>query len=76
MPDTRREGDSRPIHHDERLNLHLTPDGRQPFRFLPKHGQPYCIGEWVSQHVIRWTSLLPIYIAIVTTLTFIIILWR
>ncbi len=76
MPDSRRKGDSRPVHHDKGLSLRLTPEQHEPFRFLPKHGDPYCISEWVSQQTIRGMAFIPIYIAFVTTLTFIVVLWR
>ena len=71
--DNRREGDDRPTEHDERLNLHLTPDGDEPFRFLPRHGQPYCIGEWASQHFIKTMAWWPVYTGTVSTLILIII---
>ena len=74
--DNRREGDERPIHHDEKLHLHLSPDQGEPFRFLPKHGDPYCIGEWASQHFVKTIAYWPIYSSIVSTLILVIIVWH
>ncbi len=65
--DERRRGDERPLRHDAEISLTLTPAENRPFRWLPKHGQPYCIGEWATQHLVRFVSWLPAYIAIVVT---------
>jgi hypothetical protein len=46
----------------------LTPAEDRPFRWLPRHGQPYCIGEWAAQHLIRLAAWLPVYIAVIVTL--------
>lgn len=50
----------------------LRPAHGQPFRWLPKQGEPLCIGEWVSQHVVRFFAYLPVYIAVVVTVIVII----
>jgi hypothetical protein len=68
VTDERREGDTRPLEHDARVSLTLTPAEDRPFRWLPRHGQPYCIGEWATQHVIRLLAWAPLYVALIVTL--------
>lgn len=65
----RRKDDQRPYQHTPGLALTLTPDGDEPFRWLPRHGQPSCIGEWVTQHAIKAAAWAPLYTAVVVTLT-------
>ena len=67
--DTRREGDDRPAEDDPEVSLTVLPCHGKPFRWLPKHGAPLCIGEWFSQRVVKSLAYLPIYTAIIVTLT-------
>jgi hypothetical protein len=60
------------LKHDQHVTLTLTPAENRPFRWLPKHGQPYCIGEWATQHAVRFLAWLPVYSAIILTLILII----
>lgn len=67
-----RRGDSRPVDkHPPQLNWRPAA----PVRWLPRHGVPWCVIEWISQKVILSSARLPIYITIVTALTVIAILW-
>lgn len=59
-----RTGDTRPFHNDTG-RLTWLPDIAQPFRWKPKHGDPYCVVEKISQRVFE--HRLSIYIAIVVT---------
>lgn len=72
MKDERREGDERPFEHTEGVSLTLRPAPGQPFRWLPRQGEPLCIGEWASQHVVRFFAYLPVYTAIIVTFVIII----
>jgi hypothetical protein len=72
MADERRKGDERPLKHDQHVALTLTPAEGQPFRWLPRHGQPSCIGEWSAQHTVRFLAWLPVYVGIVVTLILVI----
>ena len=65
-PDPRRKGDRRPLHHDRGVALTLTPDGGEPFRYLPRHGDPYCIGEAVSQWLVRKAPVLTLGVVLVS----------
>jgi hypothetical protein len=67
-PDQRREGDERPRKHVQGVALTLTPAHNQPFRWLPRHGQPSCIGERATQTAIRCLAWAPLYTAVVVTL--------
>ena len=69
--DTRRRGDDRPAKDDPDVSLTFLPDHDEPFRWLPKHGAPLCIGEWFTQHVVKAIAYLPVYTAIIVTLTLI-----
>jgi hypothetical protein len=55
------------------LNLH--PTHNQPFRWLPRHGEPSCVGEWLSQRFIVVVAWLPVYTAIVVTLALLVLLF-
>lgn len=70
----RRSGDVRPLASEEpeRLAWHPT----MPIRWLPRHGQPGCLVELVSQAIVRASAYLPIYTAIVVTLTLLAVWWR
>ncbi len=72
--DERREGDERPTKHKKGVSLTLTPAHDEPFRWLPKHGEPSCIGEWASQHFIKTMAWWPVYTGTVSTLILIIII--
>ena len=74
--DERRHGDERPLEHEEGVSLTLFPAENQPFRWLPRHGQPSCIGEWASQHLVRFFAYSPVYISVVVTLILIIEIWH
>ena len=72
--DERREGDERSLEGDEDVNLTFLPAHDQPMRWLPKHGKPLCIGEWLSQNFIKSIAWWPVYVGIVTTVTLLIII--
>lgn len=60
--------------HDERDfvytgKLAWWPAKGHPFRWKPQHGDPECIGEYVSQNV--WRHRVIIYIALVLTVFFV-----
>lgn len=68
MPDTRRKGDARPYHHDATLMF----GPQSPMRWLPRHGRPYCVIEWATQHSIRRLATFPAYAALILLLTLIV----
>jgi hypothetical protein len=70
--DRRREGDDRPFRKAAGVPLNLHPAHDEPFRWLPRQGEPSCIGEWLSQQTIRLVAWLPIYIALIVTLIIVI----
>lgn len=35
-----------------------------PFRWLPSHGQPLSIGEWIFQNIVRVIAWLPVYVTL------------
>lgn len=69
----RRAGDVRPLtsNRPERLAWHPT----MPIRWLPRHGQPGCLVEMLSQAIIKWSAYLPVYTAVVVTVTLVVVLW-
>lgn len=69
MTDTRRVGDKRPFKHDPDQTLTLIPVHGEPFRWLPRHGDPSCVLEWLSQKLIKVIAFLPVYVAIVVTMS-------
>jgi hypothetical protein len=73
--DKRRKGDKRPVEHDPEASLTLLPAHDEPFRWLPRHGEPSCIGEWLSQQAVRGIAYLPVYTAIVTTLVLLVLVF-
>jgi hypothetical protein len=73
--DPRRKGDERPRKHVKGVPLTLTPTHNQPFRWLPRHGEPSCIGEWLTQRTITALAWLPFYTAVVATLVLLIALF-
>lgn len=62
-----RHGDQRPLHREVGASLALCPS--RPFRWLPRHGKPFCIGEWFTQHAVKTLARVPIYFGIVGLLT-------
>lgn len=73
--DERREGDERAT--DQKgVTLTLRPAHGQPFRWLPRHGDPLCVGEWASQHIVRFFAYLPVYTAVVVTIVVVIQIWH
>lgn len=73
-PDSRRGGDTRPFHHNPEVSLTLKPAPNEPFRWLPKHGEPLSVGEWFTQRVVQALAYLPVYTAIIATLTLVAVL--
>lgn len=69
--DERRKGDERPRKHVAGVPLNLSPTHEQPFRWLPRHGEPSCIGEWFTQRAIKALARLPVYTAVISTLVLI-----
>lgn len=68
-----RYGDARPYRRtDHRTGLSWTVMDR-PIRWLPRHGEPYCVLEWISQMLVRAVAFLPVYTAIIATLTLLLI---
>lgn len=58
--------------HDERP--YSRPDGARlgwppcrPFRWLPRHGKPTCVLEWIAQRLVRTAANPAVYTAIVVT---------
>jgi hypothetical protein len=73
MTDSRRAGDTRPFHHpNNNGGLRLTPPPGHPIRWLPRHGEPVCILEWIAQHLIKILAWTPVYIAVIVTLTLVV----
>ena len=45
--------------------------------WLPKNGAPLSTGDRIMQALVRLLAILPVYIAVVVTLTFVVVvLWR
>ncbi len=57
-----RKGDTRPLTNDG-CDLVLCPS--RPFRWLPRHGHPFCFGEWTSQRVVKVLARPSVYFSIV-----------
>jgi hypothetical protein len=57
-----RDGDDRPFKQDPPPPLAFLPLKGEPFRWLPRHGQPYCVAEWLSQWIVRRTPGLTLLI--------------
>lgn len=75
MTSERRAGDNRPLRRDPDTNLSLLPDPDKPFRWLPRHGEPLCIGEWFSQSIIKLIAFLPVYVAIIATASLLVLIF-
>lgn len=69
----RRMGDARPLKRDSASNLTWRP-GR-PVRWLPRHGDPFCVIEWMSQKTIKSMAYLPVYTAVVITLVLLVLIF-
>lgn len=52
----------------------MLPAHGEKFRYLPRHGDPLCIGEWLTQKIVKAVAYLPIYTAIVATTTLVVAL--
>lgn len=72
--DQRRDGDTRPFHHEDKLRL--WPEPGEPLRFKPKHGEPFCLLEWVSQHCFRALPVLALMVATGSLVIQALILWK
>lgn len=75
MADYRRNGDTRPIKHPPGIPLTRQISREYPLRWLPRHGEPFCVIEWFIQAIARILVYLPVYISIVVTIMLILI-WR
>lgn len=73
MKDTRRKGDNRPFTNSNKIIRSLKLKRGEPMRLLPKHGEPYCMTEWIFQYLISALAHLPIYTAIIVTITLIVV---
>lgn len=62
-----RRGDQRPLIRRDSSPLALCPS--KPFRWLPRHGHPFCVGECFTQHAVKTLSRGPVYFAVVAVLT-------
>lgn len=58
---------------ERRPRLTVFSDTR-PLRLLPRDGEPTCIFEWTSQQFVKALAYLPVYTAIIVTLS-LIVLW-
>lgn len=75
MGDQRRRGDSRPFRNSTDAPLDHWIDHENPFRWFPKHGDPFSIVEKVVQMIARLLVFLPVYVAIVVTIMLVLV-WR
>lgn len=66
--DELRKGDTRSFHREGGVHLTLLPAPDQPFRFLPRQGDPLSILEWLSQRFLCFVAWIPVYIAIVVSI--------
>ncbi len=41
--------------------------------WLPRHGDPLCLGDRIVQTLVRLLALVPVYIAVVVTLTLVVV---
>jgi len=67
MESVPRRGDTRPYKRDASEPIRWILNLHNPFRWLPRHGDPSCYLEWVSQKSIKAIAFLPIYTAIIAT---------
>jgi hypothetical protein len=68
MGDRRRKGDDRPYRHAKGVPLNLHPTHMESFRWLPRQGEPSCVGEWLSQQFLRTLAWWPVYTGLIVTL--------
>lgn len=54
-----RLGDTRPYSRKDGVALGRSP--QHPFRWLPRHGDPYCLAEWLVQRALRALSHPAVY---------------
>lgn len=52
----------------------LRPDHPGRTRWLPRHGEPLCVLEFISQTLVRALAWAPLYTAVVATLTLLVLL--
>lgn len=69
MTDSRRAGDTRSYRRDPSIGLTWVPARDVPFRWLPRHGEPWCVFEWITQETIKMIAWFPVYLAIFLILT-------
>lgn len=55
------------------MSNHSTED--RSFRWLPKHGEPKRILEFISQAIVKITAFLPLYVTVVVTITLLFVLF-
>lgn len=67
-----REGDDREFEPGTPKPLTFLPAPGEKFRWLPRHGGPFCVGEWIVQHAVKTFAYLPVYTAVVVTLILVI----
>lgn len=70
-----RTGDRRPFDRPAGVPLARRPVCGQPFRWLPRHGQPMCTGELIAQTVVKALAWLPLYTAIIVTLCLLVLVF-
>lgn len=46
--------------------LTLFPTHDRPFRWLPRQGKPLCLGEWLSQSIVRCAPVITLAIVAVS----------
>lgn len=63
-----RGNDGRPFIGSQVGHLSLWPALDQPARWLPRHGRPYSIPEWISQKLLRSLAYAPIYTLVIVCL--------
>lgn len=67
---TRRPGDDRPIARGDGVPLAVFPT--KPFRWLPRHGQPFCVVEWVTQNTVKALAYFPVYLVVLAVVVLIV----
>lgn len=70
-----RFGDDRPFNRPEGTPLSRHPVCGKPFRWLPRHGQPMCTGELITQTIVKTFAFAPIYTAVIVTLVLLVLLF-
>jgi hypothetical protein len=67
----RRSGDN-----SSEVCLPWWPNHDKPYHWLPKQGKAMSVVEYISQAIVKSIAWLPVYIAIVVTLTLAVLLWN